>query len=306
MHDTLILGILYYLTFIPWTFVFLLTAPLGIKLYVLNDTDECKRIQKRISNSCTHTTDNNRGYGYSLGYWYLLHVSITKSDFGDVYTAWIISTEESYKTLTANKNENNSNMIDFDCSAKPKTEITVYERLGSFANPWYKRRVLKIITMEPRPAQDVVIQTIKEHYDVHKHTVVYIHGPPGTGKSAIGILLTNVYKSSYCNNLKLWQPGDNLASLYADVEPSASSPLIIVFDEFDIPLQKIHAGILPHAKLPIQIANKNGWNQLMDEIHIGIYPYIIILLISNRAPDFVRTLDPSYIREGRVDLVFNL
>jgi hypothetical protein len=79
-----------------------------------------------------------------------------------------------------------------------------------------------------------------------------------------------------------------------------------VFDEFDIPLQKIHAGILPHAKLPIQIANKNGWNQLMDEIHIGIYPYIIILLISNRAPDFVRSLDPSYIREGRVDLVFNL
>ena len=306
MHETLVLGILYYLTYIPWTFIFLLTAPLGIKLYVLTDTDDCKRIQKRISNSCTHITDNNRGYGYSVGYWYLLHVSISKNDFSDIYTAWIISTESSYNTLTADKNGNNTNIKNIDTSIISKTDITVYERLGSFANPWYKRRILKINTMEPRPAQDVIIQTIKEHYDINKHTVAYIHGPPGTGKSAIGLLLTNVYKSSYCNNLKLWQPGDNLASLYADVEPTLLSPLIIVFDEFDIPLEKIHAGILPHIKLPIQIANKNGWNQLMDEIHIGIYPHIIILLISNRAPDFIRTLDPSYIREGRVDLIFNL
>lgn len=306
MHDTLILGILYYLTCVPWTFVFLLLGPLGIKLYVLNDIDECKRIQKRISNSCTHITDNNRGYGYAIGYWYLLHVSISKSDYGDVYNAWIISSESSYKTLTGDKNDNNIVISNLDDSVSPKTDITVYERLGSFANPWFKRRILKIQAMQPRLVQDVVIQTIKEHYDVHKHTVAYIHGPPGTGKSAIGILLTNMFKSSYCNNLKLWQPGDNLASLYADVEPTDSSPLIIVFDEFDIPLQKIHAGILTHPKLPIQIANKNGWNQLMDEIHIGIYPNIIILLISNQPPHFIRSLDPSYIREGRVDLTFNL
>jgi hypothetical protein len=37
-----------------------------------------------------------------------------------------------------------------------------------------------------------------------------------------------------------------------------------------------------------------------------LFPHVVILLTSNRGPDFIRALCPSYIRPGRVDLVFEL
>ena len=41
---------------------------------------------------------------------------------------------------------------------------------------------------------------------------------------------------------------------------------------------------------------------MLDEIGRGLYPHIVLLLTSNRDPDFIRSLDPSFIREGRIDL----
>jgi hypothetical protein len=35
-----------------------------------------------------------------------------------------------------------------------------------------------------------------------------------------------------------------------------------------------------------------------------LFPHVVILLTSNRGPEFIRGLCPSYIRPGRVDLVF--
>jgi hypothetical protein len=45
---------------------------------------------------------------------------------------------------------------------------------------------------------------------------------------------------------------------------------------------------------------------MLDEIQRGMYPNIILLLTSNKTPDFIRSLDPSYIRDGRVDLTFEM
>lgn len=218
----------------------------------------------------------------------------------------MIATEASYKSLLNGKSEAALEGFSLLKSEINKTDITIFERIGSLSNPWYKKRTLKIKSMVPRPNQDVVIQKIKEHQAEHGHTVAYLYGLPGTGKSVIGILLANMYKSSYCNTLKPWQPGDNVGGLYSDVEPTADAPLILVFDEFDRPLQQINTGIKPHPKLPIQLADKTGWNQLLDEIHIGVYPNLILLLTSNTSPDLIREMDPSYIREGRVDLLIGM
>jgi hypothetical protein len=42
----------------------------------------------------------------------------------------------------------------------------------------------------------------------------------------------------------------------------------------------------------------------LDEIDRGMFPHLVLVLTSNRDPAFIRALDPSYIREGRVDLTF--
>jgi hypothetical protein len=98
----------------------------------------------------------------------------------------------------------------------------------------------------------------------------------------------------------------SIGSLYLDIEPSSNVPLVIVFDEFDIALTEIHKGIEPHKNIPISVQDKAGWNHMLDEINIGMYPNLILILTSNKSPEFIKDMDPSYIREGRINLTFEM
>ena len=122
----------------------------------------------------------------------------------------------------------------------------------------------------------------------------------------IAILLADKYNSYYCNSLKPCEPGTRLADLYNEAEPSSDKPLVVVFEEFDEIIDEINKGILPHKTLPIFISNKNGWNQFLDEIGLGLYPYLILILTTNKSPEYIRNVDPSYIREGRVNLILKV
>ena len=308
MNTTSLLGLGYLASYIPWTVIFLLTQHFGVRLYSLKDKEDCKRIQKRMSDHCSHTADDGKGFGYSVGFWYIASISIESFDSGDKYVIWLIATAASYDNLIKDKDED-VKKIDNTSEPNPlitKTTLNVYERTGSFYNSHFKKRELKVKPIIPRPEQESIIKTVREHQDLHEHTVVYLYGPPGKGKSLIGILLANECNGSYCNTLKPWQPGDTIGSLYAEVEPTKNSPLILVFDEFDTALLRIHAGIDSHKNLPIHVADKTGWNQMLDEIQLGMYPHLILLITSNKPPSFIEALDPSYIREGRVDCCMEL
>jgi hypothetical protein len=114
------------------------------------------------------------------------------------------------------------------------------------------------------------------------------------------------FKGIYCNTFKPWQPGDILGDVYIDAEPTKEKPLIIILDEIDIALNNIHNGISPHKKIPISVSDKQGWNGFLDQINWGMYPYMIMLLISNKSFQFIDSLDNSYLREGRVNLKFEM
>jgi hypothetical protein len=91
------------------------------------------------------------------------------------------------------------------------------------------------------------------------------------------------------------------------VEPTKDKPLIIVWEEIDGPLALIHKGIEPHKNIPILVRNKTGWNTLLDKIQLGIYPNIILLLTSNMPITKInQTLDESYLRPGRMDIITSL
>jgi hypothetical protein len=58
--------------------------------------------------------------------------------------------------------------------------------------------------------------------------------------------------------------------------------------------------------VPIIVPDKSGWNNMLDTIQRGMYPNLILIMTSNRGPEFINSLDPSYIRKGRVDLTFEM
>lgn len=289
---------------IPWVMVFLVTQLFGVRLYIIKDKDVALRVQKRLTHS-SHVADGGKGYGYSVGRWYFASVSIERGDYGDHFDIWMIATAVSFETLTR---ENGrllpaAAIADGPPAPGPKA-MTVFNRVGSFTHVWFKRRAITLPEVEPRPDQTVVLDAICAHQERKAHTVVFLHGPPGSGKSMIGVMLARRLGAGYCNTLKPWQPGDTLADLYAEVEPTAEKPLVVAFDEFDGALMAIHVGIPPHKAVPISIADKAGWNKFMDEIDRGMFPHLVLVLTSNRDPAFIRAMDPSYIREGRVDLTF--
>jgi hypothetical protein len=290
------------LSYIPWAAIFLFTQAFGVRLYYLKRREECLRVQRHIQSWCSHTTDGGKGYGYSFGYWYAVSVNIVTNECGGDYSVFMIATESSYKALTKDAEDDFKPLIEV-----PKTDktIAVYERSGSYANTWFRQRDRDAIDV-PKEPQKPIVEAIIANHKKCRHTVVYLHGPPRTGKSMIGILVANEFGGSFCNTLKPWQPGDSLGSLHSEVEPKFNKPLVLVFDEFDSALNKIHTGIAPHPKIPTAVLDKPGWNHMLDEIQRGMYHDLILIITSNKGPDYIRSLDPSYIREGRIDMTFEM
>lgn len=295
---------------LPWTLIFLLVRGLGVRLYHLRNREDCRRIQKRVGNQCTHLMDGKMGCGYAMGQWYLISMNVHRNEYGESYDIWMIATEKSYEDLVRLSHEDKLQFF----SPEQEEETTmndqdirptiIYERIGCFHNCFFKPRTVHLTSLQALPHQKVILDKIIQHHKKHRHTVVYLHGPPGAGKSVLSLLAARDLAGSYCSTLKPWQPGDNLGELHSEIEPSESNPLILVFDEFEGPLLHIHSGIPPHNKIPISVPDKAGWNRMLDEIHWGLFPHTLLFLTSNKPPSFIQKLDESYIREGRVDLVF--
>ena len=291
---------------IPWSIIFLITKSFGIRYYILHNKDIYIRIQKRIGKSCSHLTDNDKGYGYSIGYWYALSLECSNSDTSS-YKIHIIATENSYNELIKDNEEIQINCNKLDgLSSKENTQITIFERCGSYFNIWFKKRKLRINDLNPRINQDIIMNEIIDHQKNNKHTVVLLHGKAGSGKSTIGLLLATQLKGSYCNTVKPWEPGDNWTCLYVEAEPSEDTPLIIELEEIDTAIEKIHNYIPLHKNLPILTADKAGWCNLLDSINRGLYPNLILLLTCNKSDKYINEIDEAYIRKGRVDLIYSL
>jgi hypothetical protein len=281
---------------VPWVAIFMILQFFGIKLYVVRERDVCKRIQKRLYMT-SHSIEGH-GSGFAIGFWYIGHVVV--SDLQN--EAWFISISSSYEKLTKETNSvvSLSAPIKIDGSL-----IEVYERLGSFQSIWFKKRVFTH-RMRPQEEQSLVIEKLIDTFYSKSRLVAFLHGPPGTGKSILGVMLASKLNGSYCNTLRPWQPGDSLGSIYSEIEPTVSKPLVIAFDEVDTALIAIHKGIPDHKAMPISVQNKTGWNRMLDEMNRGLYPHIIVLMTSNSGPALIDSLDSSYIRQGRVDLIIEL
>ena len=285
----------------PWNSIMLfILKQFSINNYLITDQNTVKRIQKRLS-SKTNTIYNEQAFGWVWDY--NLVANITK-DRWDNMSVILYCIKETYETLISeNKSENKSEEI----VETPKQKITIYDQCGSYSNTHYRKRSVYVHSIECRPNQCAIISNIVEEYSKKTHAVTMIYGPPNTGKTTIGMLLAKQLNGSYCNSFKPWLPNCNLSHLYVEVEPSEDNPLIIAMDEFDVPLFNIHNGLIKQNEhMYTSMVDKCGWNTFFDDIQRGMYPHVIILLTSNKSPEFINELDPCYIRKGRVDLIFEL
>ena len=291
-------------TCIPWSLIFLFTQAIGIHFYMIKKREECSTIQKKLG-PCSQITDGGKGSGYSIGYWYIAHVSSSNMD--DTYI-WLIATKESYEALSKEKEIAISfpfQSEDTKTKTKNQKPFSVVDRYGTNKNPYYRPRNLTL-SVRPRPIQQTIIDDIRELLQKKKSAVVLLHGPPNVGKTMVSLIAANEFSGIYCNNLSPWEPGDTIVGVYTDVEISEKNPLILAFDEVDSAIEQIHVGIQPHKDTKIKVRNKAGWNKMFDEIQKGFYPDLVVIMTTNRSPEFFDSLDPSYMASHRVDKVYKI
>jgi len=268
----------------------------GVRLHVIQERESCAALQKRVAWSTHLVNEKNCGYFFNRTFVGYIATTFNPSE------AWLICTDQAFKELTMRKEEKivEEGKIDVDVS------VDVWDRVGSYESPWFKKRRLTI-SLEPRLEQQKIMQQIKDELKTKTSCVALIHGVAGTGKSMVALLLAADLKAYYCNSLKPWQAGDSVSFICSEIEPSRQKPLVLVFDEFDGPLKRIHDNVIEsHKKTTTAVQDKQGWNKMLDDLARGLYPHVILILTTNKSPAFFHDLDPSYIRQGRVDLVCDI
>lgn len=269
----------------------------NIKYYEVNTSSVFKSITNKIPKQALYMY-NDKPNGWIFGWPYIGYIT---RDF-DNNKLWIITTTSYYgylsKTIKKKSEATQEN---------PRENIEITFKCGSFANPFYRTEHIDIKSLpEPRLNQKKIIDNIKQLYEKKKNVSCFIHGKPGSGKSMIPLILAKQYKSVYANCYDFTEPGCFLGGLYSSIRDNEQddSPVIVVVEEFDILLRKIHNGeVKQHKSVRVEVKNKSDYNTLMDSFAIGIYYNIILVFTSNTPLDEINQMDASYLRPGRIDLI---
>lgn len=299
MWQTIIFGITATLSTF-WTLPFLLLTLTPLKLFQVTTKDLVTKIRKLFKQNASIVIDNERGSGFFLKYPYIGYIKEDVSSRGNITTTvYLLTTSYRYQLLL-NISGDSKEIVH---KTSPPDNILIWERSGHFFNLEYNSRKL-CFPFKPRELQETIMVQIREEYNSNDgNCCVFLYGPPGTGKSMIGRFLALDYGGHYCDTWCPTDPGDGLSELYNSVSPTKKKPLILVLDEFDGILEMIHySRVEKHKHIPIPVYNKTTWNQLLDRFSLRTWNNVILIMISNKTPSWVRELDSSYIRTGRVDL----
>jgi len=268
------------------------------KVYVINDKKQIINLYKSIQYSSFIDEENNP-HGFILGKKFIGFINKNNSlhslhSSEKILYIWI--NETIFKNICIHNND-----------IEEEHPIHYWYREGSYWSLQYKKRILTH-DMLPNELQEKTINDISLYYRKNHKGVFFIHGEPGKGKSTLLRMLGNHYKCHICNTLKITDPNDTLEYLYRQVEPTQSKPLILLFDEIDSLIHSVHKNeIQKHKHFPIEVYNKTTYNTFFDNISDGLYPYIIVLLTSNKTKEEIdKETHPCYLRKGRVNEYFHL
>ncbi len=278
--------------------------PLGIlfkiRLYKIQGPT-LKYFVNKVKHSAVTTNDIPEGF--IMGKWYIGYVH-------DEYSAYVCCTESYYAECIIQKPYAKIDPLSENTNANLPTRISYYIRFGTYEHLMYYSRALNLPTKPIKEHQSKAIQQIMEIYEKNKYCVCLLSGNPGTMKSRTAEYLckhlmhecgsTNV---NFTDSFNPFEPGNSFETLYYKACPSLNNQIVVVLEEIDVPLTKIHHGIAHiHKNITTEVCNKTDWNRFLDKFDRELYPYVVLIMTTNKSFEYFDELDPSYMREGRVNL----
>lgn len=206
-------------------------------------------------------------------------------------------TETDTKTATANTPE----------PSKKKT-IEVLQRVGRYEDISYRKMSLNISDLQPIGDQPPILKQIQDIYRKKKRASIFLTGQPRTGKSSVGYLLAKELDGFFTHSFNPTDLGDTFSFLFLELQEyniEEDKPLIVVMEEVDILLEKIHTNsVIVNPKIPTLVRDKTSWSNFMDDLIF--YRNVILILTSNKTKEEIDALDSAYLRKGRVDAVLTM
>jgi hypothetical protein len=255
---------------------------------------------------------NDKLTGYSICLKPFALLLLTEDSQNDYHSVKLVCTDASFKILTTNKIITNNTIIeDNTVWSKDEMKYIDHERTGSTYHCTYAK-INSVININPTKSQEYISQRIMDRFTSHQSVVAFISGPICTGKSSIAHIIvgllnkTQKYESvNLCNTFCPLRIGDCVSTLLGNIRLQ-TNPLILVIDEIDTILTKIHQGVPEVASNGLRPMNdKMSWNIFMDKL--SIRAGVIVLLTSNKSlAEIETTCDPSYLRNGRVHMAFEM
>ena len=319
MLSALIIGISTF-TSILWSIVFLLPQYFDYVLYHISGN----MLNSFIPSIKTYSySSNEEPNGWIVGWtdgFYIGFLSCSSGNgpHGPMKNLYIFTSKKFYNTYIS---KNGDSLLDGEKKNKNKllynedNPITLFIREVSFYNLSYLPNNYKAPKklFPPRVTQTLIINEIMNMYDLdtHPYVRVLLCSKPGFGKSILAIhlcyeLLNRYDKVSFVTTWSPSDPNDSFIRMYNKIKPSVKAPLVILLDEIDIMVTTMLEGkiiISDASPMPIEIMNKKGWNTFFDSFDIEIYKYVIVIMTSNKHTLYFNNLDPSLLREGRIDIV---
>lgn len=287
---TLILVVFTASACITWSLLFIPLWIFKIKIFKIKERSIISTISKKIIDKSFIIEDNEKpsGFFFSLKYVGYVHTNHNMKS-GDSTEIYILTKAKIYNELINFVDDKNINTYN------------LFYRRGNYFWLDYASRTINLDIKPSQQQQDIINKILKLYNNSTRKCIsVYIHGKPGCGKSTIPILLALNFNGSLCKSYNPTDPGDNIDMLFNQISPSASKPLILVFEEVDIWLKNIHEGIRQHKHIPTQIKDKSSWNMFFDDLKL-LYPNLILIMTSNLHPEIIDKIDSCYLRQGRID-----
>lgn len=176
-------------------------------------------------------------------------------------------------------------------------------RTGDAMHIRYRARSIHFPKCAFNANQAQLYRRTMEFYNEHNYATVFIDGVIGSGKTTFAYYLSSELGAILVDSFNPTEPSDSFSNMYMSLEHSPTKPLVVLMDEIDVMLRDVTCGITAHKNHLISVRNKTQWNVFLDRIQFGCFPNVILVLVSNRSREFIGAeMDPSYLRDGRVNV----
>lgn len=281
---------------ILWSVIVIPFGVMGYKLHNINGL-RMKTFLKKVKHASIWTNDEPDGW--ICGKWYIGYIKTTQSHKDNTAELFIFCSKDYFQRTIEMKHVDNN--------GKSNT-ITYYEREGSFWSLKYNSRPVELPNKPSRTHQTRAIDDVIDVFTEKGYCRTLLYGQPNTGKSWTAHFLCKklleTHKEVYLvDTFNPFEHGDSFSSLYNKIDPKPDKPLVVLMEEIDINITKMHnQEVIQKEEIPVQIKNKGDWNAFLDRFDRDLYKNIIILMTTNQTKEYFDKLDESYMRSGRVDL----